>query len=94
MINVYLNAAMLIKGIKRTLRRIPIIKDLMSIIKKKEWSDKTPDYDLEIYHSGSELLKKYEIDITNKVLMDIGCGNNCAHAFEFLASDAKEVILC
>ena len=57
-------------------------------------SDKTTDYDLEIYHSGSELLKKYEIDITNKVLMDIGCGNNCAHAFEFLASGVKKVILC
>lgn len=35
MINIYLNAAMLIKGIKRTLRRVPIIKDLMSIIKKR-----------------------------------------------------------
>ena len=59
MINTYLNTTMLIKGVKRTLRRIPIIKNLMSIIKKKEWSDKTPDYDLEIYHSRTALFKKY-----------------------------------
>ena len=40
MIYAYLNTAMTIKGIKRTLRRIPIIKDLMSIIKKKSGQTK------------------------------------------------------
>jgi SAM-dependent methyltransferase len=94
LIKAYLNTAMLIKGIKRTLRRIPFLKSIMAIIRKKEWSDKTPDYDLKIYHSRFAIFKKYGINITNKVLMDIGCGNNCAHAFEFLASGAKEVILC
>jgi ubiquinone/menaquinone biosynthesis C-methylase UbiE len=94
MINTYLNTAMLIKGIKRTLRRIPILNNAIARLKKKEEPGTTADYDLEIYHSRSALFKKYGIDITNKVLMDIGCGNNCAHAFEFLASGAKEIILC
>ncbi len=89
-----LNAAMLIKGIKRTLRRVPVIKSIMAIIKKEEVSPKTSDYDLAIYHSRSDLLNKHGFEIKNKTIMDIGCGNNCLHAFEFLSSGAKEVILC
>jgi hypothetical protein len=90
----YLNAAMFIKGIKRTLRRVPLLKNIMAMIRKKEESDKTSEYDLKIYDSRAALLNKHNIDIKNKTIMDIGCGNNCLHAFEFLSSGAKEVILC
>lgn len=89
-----LHIAMIIKGIKRTLRRVPVLKNVMAVIRKREPSDKPPEYDLEIYRSRAALLNKYGIDIRGKVLMDMGCGNNSAHAFEFLAAGAKEFILC
>ena len=90
----YLNTTMLIKGIKRTLRRIPVLKNIMTIIRKKEWVTTTSDHELKVYRPKLDLLKKHSIDISNKTIMDIGCGDNCLHAFEFLSSGAKEVILC
>ena len=85
---------MLIKGIKRTLRRFSPIDRCVSAYMRRDGCATSPDYDLQIYDLNAKLLDEHASGFRDRVILDVGCGDNCLHAFKFLAAGAREVVLC
>jgi len=77
------------------LSRTPLVKKKLFRKYLGKYAYRTdPAYDKDVYERYSEMLAKHQIVYKDKIIMDVGSGDNYYHAYFFIKNGAKKFILC